>query len=243
MVDPGTTHDRGFGNTFYADPRHGPLPAVLLWLTFTTGMIDAVSMIGLGRVFVANMTGNVVFLALHLGGAHEYSLVGALLALGGFLVGAGCGGWLSRRREGHRGLVLRDALAVHVLCLAAALAVQELTPWDRTTTAHVVIALLATPLGLQNAVVRSFAVPDLPTTVLTMAVTGLGADRPRAGAPARRRMSSVLLMFCGALVGVLLIRGPGLSTVLVALLLGQLVMLALSARLAVGVAGWHRLPG
>jgi hypothetical protein len=45
------------------DPVHGPLPAPLIGLTLFTGLVDAVSILGLGRVFVANMTGNVVFVA------------------------------------------------------------------------------------------------------------------------------------------------------------------------------------
>ena len=42
--------------------RHDPLPLILVVLTVTTGLVDAVSVLGLGRIFTANMTGNVVFL-------------------------------------------------------------------------------------------------------------------------------------------------------------------------------------
>jgi uncharacterized membrane protein YoaK (UPF0700 family) len=54
-----------------ADPKP-PAPAspaitgALLGLTFVTGIIDAVSVLSLGHVFVANMTGNVVFLGFAL---------------------------------------------------------------------------------------------------------------------------------------------------------------------------------
>ena len=41
-----------------ASLRH-PLARALLALTFSTGVIDAVSYLGLGRVFTANMTGNI----------------------------------------------------------------------------------------------------------------------------------------------------------------------------------------
>jgi uncharacterized membrane protein YoaK (UPF0700 family) len=40
------------------DPR---VPLLLL-LSLTTGLVDAASVLGLGKVFTANMTGNVVFL-------------------------------------------------------------------------------------------------------------------------------------------------------------------------------------
>src|SRR6476660_4912207 len=80
-----------------ADPAHGPLPALMLVLTVLTGVVDAVSILSLGRVFVANMTGNVVFVGFALAGAAGFSLSASLAGLAGFLVGAGAGGRLSRR--------------------------------------------------------------------------------------------------------------------------------------------------
>jgi uncharacterized membrane protein YoaK (UPF0700 family) len=38
-------------------------PYVFLGITAVTGLVDAVSFLSLGRVFTANMTGNVVFSA------------------------------------------------------------------------------------------------------------------------------------------------------------------------------------
>ena len=38
-----------------------PLPTVLVVLTATTGLVDAITVLGLGSVFTANMTGNIVF--------------------------------------------------------------------------------------------------------------------------------------------------------------------------------------
>jgi hypothetical protein len=57
------------GGHILSDPRHGPLPPLLLALTAVTGLVDAVSILRLGRVFVANMTGNVVFTGFALTGA------------------------------------------------------------------------------------------------------------------------------------------------------------------------------
>lgn len=59
--------------TLVPDPagRHGPLPPLLLVLTVVTGLVDAVSYLELGRVFVANMTGNVVFTGFALAGAPD----------------------------------------------------------------------------------------------------------------------------------------------------------------------------
>src|SRR3954466_13265574 len=77
------------------DPTHGPLPALMLVLTALTGVVDAVSILSLGRVFVANMTGNVVFVGFALAGASGFSLSASLSALAGFLLGAAAG----RRRR------------------------------------------------------------------------------------------------------------------------------------------------
>ena len=66
---------------FFRDPAHGPLPALLLVLTTMSGHIDAVSILGLGRVFVANMTGNVVFIGFALARVPGFSLRMFLLGL------------------------------------------------------------------------------------------------------------------------------------------------------------------
>ena len=87
--------------------RH-PLVRVLLVLTFTTGLVDAVSYLGLGRVFTANMTGNVVLLGFGIAGSRGLPVLAPLISLGAFLVGAGAGGVLARRvGEQHRAHVTR----------------------------------------------------------------------------------------------------------------------------------------
>src|ERR1700676_1971386 len=84
------------------DDRHGPLPMLLLVLTMITGLVDAVSYLKLGHVFVANMTGNVVFLGFAVAGAQEFSIPASLLAIVGFLAGALVGGRLGASLGTHR---------------------------------------------------------------------------------------------------------------------------------------------
>src|SRR2546423_7307841 len=79
-----------------ASVRH-PLARALLVLTFTTGLVDAVSYLGLGRVFTANMTGNVVLLGFGIAGRGGLPVVAPLVSLGSFLLGAGVGGVLADR--------------------------------------------------------------------------------------------------------------------------------------------------
>jgi uncharacterized membrane protein YoaK (UPF0700 family) len=143
------------------DERHGPLPALLLALTIVTGLVDAVSILSLGRVFVANMTGNVVFVGFALAGAPGFSLGASLSALAGFLVGAGAGGRLAIRFRSHRGRLLLVGSIVEVACVAAGLMIVAGRP------AHLpggvqdgAAAVVAVALGTQNAVVRALAVPD-----------------------------------------------------------------------------------
>jgi uncharacterized membrane protein YoaK (UPF0700 family) len=80
--------------------------------------------------------------------------------------------------------------------------------YQAPTPRYLLIATLAAGLGLQKCDRRALAVPDLTTTVLTLTLTGLAADR-RIGAarPDRplRRLASVLAMLAGALIGALLV--------------------------------------
>src|ERR1700712_1270329 len=90
---------------YVAHPKHGPLPVLLLILTVATGMVDAVSILSLGRVFVANMTGNIVFIGFALAGAPGFSLQASLVALAAFLIGAAVGGAAVNRYGDRRGVL------------------------------------------------------------------------------------------------------------------------------------------
>src|SRR5713101_6316830 len=132
------------------------LTALLLVLTITTGVIDAVSVLGLGRVFTANMTGNIVFMGLALAGVAGFSLPRSLAALAGFLCGAVIGGRLAARLEGSRRRWLFTVAAVESSVLfAAALAASG---YDSETLAPVarlyaLIALPAVAMRIRNATV------------------------------------------------------------------------------------------
>ncbi|TXS47998.1 YoaK family protein [Streptomyces sp. OR43] len=185
--------------------RHGPLPPLMLALTVVTGLVDAVSYLELGRVFVANMTGNVVFAGFAFAGAPGFSLVASFVALGGFVAGAVTGGRFVHRSHAHRGRMLLHALGAETACVLAALVVTLVSGSPYTGGVRfTLIALLALGLGLQNAVARALAVPDLKTTVLTLTITGIASDGRLAGGPgskAGRRVLSAAAMLAGALVG------------------------------------------
>jgi uncharacterized membrane protein YoaK (UPF0700 family) len=187
-----------------------PLTRALLVLTFTTGLVDAVSYLGLGRVFTANMTGNVVFLGFGIAGSGGLPVVAPLVSLGAFLLGAGGGGVLADRIGDHHPQHIARALAIEVSLIGvAALLAAAVDVRPNAFSSDVVIALLAFAMGFRNATVRRIGVPDLTTTVLTMTLTGLAADSPPAGGSGKgsvRRIAAVLAMFAGALAGALLLK-------------------------------------
>jgi uncharacterized membrane protein YoaK (UPF0700 family) len=187
--------------------RHGPLAPLLLLLTLVTGFVDAYSYLALGHVFVANMTGNVVFCGFAIGGAASFSLAASLTALAAFAVGALVGGRIARVRREHRGRLVHFALFVETMLVAAAYVVAESTqPATSAGARYPLICLLGLAMGVQNAAARALAVPDLTTTVLTMTITGATADSRAAGGQGGktgRRILSVLVMFLGALCGAL----------------------------------------
>lgn len=218
-------------------PRHGPLPAILILLTLGTGLVDATSILGLGRVFVANMTGNIVFIGFALAGAPGFSLWGSVVALVAFLVGASLGGVFVHRFAGHRGRLLRNALVVQSVLVLMALLGALSGPGPAVSLA--IVAGTAVALGIQNAVVRHLAVPDLTTTVLTMTLTGIAADlRARDVATAARRAASVAAMLVGAFCGAVLVLRFGVVGGLAAVLVvtvGALLAATVSSR---SVAPW-----
>ncbi|HEX3824797.1 MAG TPA: YoaK family protein [Mycobacteriales bacterium] len=190
-----------------ADPEHGPLPAILLILTIVTGAVDAVSILALGRVFVANMTGNVVFIAFALVGAPGFSLAASVAALAGFIVGAMIAGRILLRRGDQRPALIRIALTLDMILIGIALTIAVLSGHTLDTASRdVTAAVLAIALGSQNAIARHLKVPDLTTSVLTMTLTGIAADiktQPRQ--VLTRRALAVLTMFGGAAGGAALV--------------------------------------
>ncbi|WP_406109016.1 YoaK family protein [Streptomyces sp. NBC_01003] len=193
-------------------PRRSTLPAALTVLTVVSGIVDAVSYLGLGHVFTANMTGNVVVIGFAAAGAPGFSVLGSLTSLGAFLAGAVCAGRLTGVFAGRaRESWVRSVFVTEAVLLAVATAVAFAWPGR---AAYALIAVLAWAMGLRNATVRKLAVPDMTTTVLTMTLTGLASESSLAGGTdprAGRRIVSVVAMLVGAALGALLVLHHGLG--------------------------------
>jgi uncharacterized membrane protein YoaK (UPF0700 family) len=180
-----------------ASLRH-PLTRALLVLTFTAGLIDATTYLGLGHVFAANMTGNIVLLGFGIAGAGGLPVLAPIVSLACFLIGASLGGRLDARLAARSDRGFRVALAFETVVLAAAAVIAAVLDLRAGhASADLVIGLLA--LGI----------PDVTTTVLTMTLTGLAASAPWAGGDgsgSARRVAVVLAMLLGALTGALALK-------------------------------------
>jgi uncharacterized membrane protein YoaK (UPF0700 family) len=232
---------KGFWRRLADDERHGPLPALLIVMTATTGIVDAVSILSLGRVFVANMTGNVVFVGFALAGAKGFSLAASLFALAGFLLGAVGGGTALRHLDQNRGELMRNAVSTELVLLVIGLVLALFAGVPVPSAYADVMALaLAMALGLQNAAVRRLSVPDLTTTVLTMTLTGIAADTPGDSTVVGRRILAVLAMLVGAGCGALLVLRVNPASAL-SLTVFLMAVVTIAATLAARTpAEWHK---
>jgi uncharacterized membrane protein YoaK (UPF0700 family) len=228
---------RRAGSDPQADPGQLSLLRILLMLTALSGLVDAVCYLGLGRVFTANMTGNVVVLGFAAAGAPGFSITASLTSLLVFLAGAAAGGRLSKWISPHSRLLAVaigcETVFVGATALVAFLAGDVASGWPRYTS----IAILAFAMGIRNAVIRHLAIPDMTTTVLTQTLTGLAADSPLAGGESTRsgrRGTAVLAMLLGAIAGAALYlhRGAALPLLISACLAAVTVVVLHFSRAA-----------
>jgi uncharacterized membrane protein YoaK (UPF0700 family) len=193
--------------------RERALVPVLLILTAVTGLVDAVSVLGLGKVFTANMTGNVAFLGFAAAGAPGLSFARSTAALASFLVGAVIGGRIGLPiGAASAGGRTASAFGIEAVLLLTAAGVALGAGPDLSSSPvrlYAAIGLTGVAMGLRNAVVRKLAVADLTTTVLTLTLTGLAADSALAGGDGprwQRRVGSVASMLAGAAAGAWLVQ-------------------------------------
>jgi len=178
-------------------------------LTAICGIVDAVCFLALGGVFAEIMTGNLMFAAFALGeGRFAVDFVQFAIPLTCFTIGAVVGGFLLRNPKltGHRrtGFLVSAGLVVVAALLAVA--------WDpsgTSTSARIVVGVLALAMGLQNALVLVHGVPDIATNVMTLTLVRvlsnwsiLGGDNVRWN----YRVGSIAVFVTGAAVGAFLLR-------------------------------------
>ncbi len=193
---------------------------VLLILTFVTGIVDAVSFLGLGQVFAGMQTGNVVVLGFGIAGAAGAAVSIPLISLGSYLAGGALAALLARPdQSGQRGgLGAAIAIEVGLLNGAALLALAvEIDPGG--PSAYAPVALLSLAMGLRNTVVRGLGDPNLATTVLNLTATALTTPSPlglASGGDLAERAGAMLAILAGALAGALLLESSLALALLVA---------------------------
>lgn len=182
----------------------------LLMLTFATGLVDAISVLALGHVFVANMTGNVVFLGFWLAPQTTVDMAAVMVSFTSFLIGAVIGGRYARHLGSKVRIWLATALGTEVVLLTVMAVVVAAGALDyHTHRKLILIACLAITFGAQSAAARQFGVQELSTTVLTSTIVGIGVDSRLAGGSGEReklRITIVLTLCVGAAVGATVLR-------------------------------------
>ncbi len=213
-----------------------PLAQTLLALTFVTGIVDAVSFLGLGQVFAGMMTGNVLFVGFGAAGGAGASVWLPLTAIAAFVVGGSLAGLLAGRagRDPERGLKLSTVAEVAMLTAAVGLAL--VTDIDAGEgSGYALVVLLALAMGLRTIAARRLGAYELTTTVVAVAVTGLAAASPVGWASREhlaRRGAAAGALVLGAAAGTLLFKASFAAALAVAagVSLACAVVLATSSR-------------
>ncbi len=177
----------------------------LMLLTFATGLADALSILVLGHVFVANMTGNVIFLGFWLAPRTSIDLTAVVVALPTFVCTTIISGRLSRHFGDRTRTWITTVLAAEIaLLLALSVLAGAGVLHYHDNSKLVMIGLLAVTFGLQHSSARQFGIQELSTTVLTSTIVSLGLDSHLAGGTGERqklRISVVFTMCAGAFLG------------------------------------------
>jgi uncharacterized membrane protein YoaK (UPF0700 family) len=212
-IDPAEALTAGGGGELRTSPTERHARDLLLGgLTISSGAVDAISFVALGKVFTAFMTGNVAFLGLRVAGSSVAPGAEAILAsMGAFAVGVFLSTRLLMRFKGSgtwpRSVTL--ALGVSLIPHAAFVAVWLAAGGQPSLHGiHVLLALWALAMGIQSAAVRSLHVEGVFTTAATATIIVLVGDIanwPVTGTE-RRRLAAVLVsLFIGATAGSLLL--------------------------------------
>ncbi len=181
-------------------------------LTVSSGAVDAISFLALGKVFSAFMTGNIAFFGLRIAGAARApGCVAIFVSMAAFAVGV----YLSTRivkaseTSGVWSQRVTVALGVSLIPHAVFLAVWFASNGQPSIdVAHVLLALWALAMGMQSAAVRTLHVDGVFTTAATATIIFLVGHITNWSATVveRHRLAGVLVsLLVGATAGGLLL--------------------------------------
>jgi uncharacterized membrane protein YoaK (UPF0700 family) len=188
---------------------------LLVALSFSTGMYEAICFLAFGKVFTAFQTGNLVFLGVGVAGTRPPAgpnPVTVIISLAAFAVGAAVAMPLLRASDAETDVAEEHFVWPRRVSLTMAIAlllqVVFLAVWVSTSAStgqtYLLIAVNALAMGMQMNAVRSLHVPGTSTTAFTATFISLvnGIATWSLGAPAvRRLLGGVAAMAVGAFLG------------------------------------------
>jgi uncharacterized membrane protein YoaK (UPF0700 family) len=184
---------------------------LLMALTVSSGAIDALSFLALGKVFTAFMTGNIVFLGLLVAGANGPDSVAVLVSIVAFAVGVSASASIVKR-AGPMGVWPRRvtiALGLSLIAHAGFVAVWMASGGQPSTViTYALLGFGALAMGMQSAAVKRLQVEGVFTTAATATMIFLVEDIinwPATGARRWRLAGVVVALFVGATAGALLL--------------------------------------
>jgi uncharacterized membrane protein YoaK (UPF0700 family) len=175
---------------------------LLIALTVASGAVDAISYFGLGKMFSAFMTGNIVFLGFGIAGLKE-PWVPVALALSMFAAGSYAGLRIAELRSHESGWWpqrMTVLLALVVIAEAGFLALWSAAGGRPSSEAtDVLIVLFSLAMGIQTAAVRSLGIQGIFTTAGTFTLVAFIGDF--AGSRSRDEMPRLVGVLLGLVVG------------------------------------------
>ena len=214
--------------------RHWLLDA----LTVSSGSIDSISFLGLGKVFTAFMTGNVAFLGMGIAGNPVPRVVSVLASMAGFAAGVY---FATRITSGEKKSgVIWSPRTTFTLGVSLLFHLGFVAIWFATngrpgaSETPILLAVWALAMGLQSGAVRKLHVEGIFTTAATGTLIVLASDLVhwRLTRDERRRYRGVLIsLVIGATAGAyLLFHAPIWAPVLPLVVTAGVVVTAMSLR-------------
>lgn len=203
---------------------------LMLALTFSTGVLDALGYLGFDQVFTGNMTGNVLLLGMALAGGTDLPTLRPSMALACFMLGAVLAGRILR--GGREGWSSRVTVTLWIVAGWIALLSVFSVVFDvqaNWALGSITTSSMAGAMGIQAATARRLNVAEISTVVVTSTITGLATDSRLAGGSGKlwaRRALAVGLILAGAFAGAAALKvGLWLGFALSALLSAAVVVL------------------
>lgn len=157
----------------------------ILILSGTSGCLDALGFLGLGRVFTANMTGNTVLFGLAIAQGNWLAMQRSLIAMVGFSLGVIAGTLLVERNYAQR-VPTWTPQTIRALVVESGVLLIFALGWSLpglvtsgSLLARALLGISALAMGQQSATVLSLGIPGISTTYITGTITTLMANVSR----------------------------------------------------------------